>query len=384
MKPKPDPAISPALAARLIVRAQAAGSRTTTLRGAVRYLHSAAITYTRPAAGPRNRVVGQIAAMPSVRPLTAAEYREAERRRTEHPEAKRARNDADFRRAYLAGLRREERRLCAAPTGGTLVAWSESLRRTTDRLREIATARSIATGRAATPATPATPILVTIDDNAAAAVGWRTYRRCSDRRVIPTAAPSRLDHVAAESECRGGRWRTAVSASARDYVRSVAVIDGGTCTYLAHQTLRTIALPAGWVWDVDANGLRALRVTDGADHHVTAADLLDGADEIIARAEEQAAARAAVEARVASEATAVAEVEVCAVDARRAGNCEAGIVAWAGQHALSLRAHVPAPVLLRMAARDPQESRVRLAVRVAAERHAREVQAGYCLVADHR
>lgn len=362
--------ISPDLVSRIRQRAAELGSTAQTFRGQVRALHAAAVQ-------------GRITPLPRTRRLFLADFRAAKAARTAHPEAKRARDDAEFRRGYLARLRREERRLCAEPTGNTLVAWSDWLDKTTERLRVIATERSIATGRASVPATPAKPILVAIDDESADSVGWHTYRRCSDRRVLPTAGPSRLEHVAAISEYRGGRWKTAVSARARDYVRSVAVIDSATCTYLAHCTLRTITLPAGWTWDVDGQGLRALRA-DGADHHVTAADLLGGADEIVAAAERQARLRAEAEARAAAESATVAEVQVCVADARRAGNCEAGIAAWAGQHELPLAAHVPAPVLLRLAARDPQALRVRLTVRVAAERHAREVQAGYCLVDDHR
>ena len=371
--------LSATLRARIAQLAAEARSTARTLRGQLR----AAVAYRRTGRGREY-----------ARPLAVIEYLRAstaptssagsDRARRADPDAKRARDDRRYRGPYLARLRREERRLCAAPAPTALREWSDGVVAARARLGEIARLRAIATGRAAAaPAKTYPVLLVPIDADACRQVGYRPYGRCRDHALVPSRKPSRLDHRAAVTEWRNGHPRTAVSACARDYVRSVAAIAGPDLHYMLHTQSGVCSLPEGWCWDVDAQGLRAVR-PDGADHHVSARDLLAGVPELIATVERQAAARREAAALAEREAAELADVEVCAVDARRAGNCREGIAAWAAGHAIPVDRHVPAPVLVRLALHDPQESRVRLTLRVAAARHKRETTLGYCLLAEHR
>lgn len=125
----------------LIAEAQAAGSSATTRRGAIRYL--VASYHRQPAwhkADRRRPALNGMAALSQRLHFRRDYYWEhGERRRTANPEAKRARADATFRRAYLARLRREERRLSDTTPANADAAYA--------RLEAIATERAIATGK---------------------------------------------------------------------------------------------------------------------------------------------------------------------------------------------------------------------------------------------
>lgn len=140
--------------------AQALGSAATTRRGAIRYLltHRAAdrASALRGLRDLRRRVnvlradgtYGPADHIPAAfyGPGSSDEWRKQRAARRAHPEAKRARSDAAFRRRFLARLRREERRLVADPGGNPDAAYR--------RLKDIAQERAVATGRPMQPVPP--------------------------------------------------------------------------------------------------------------------------------------------------------------------------------------------------------------------------------------
>jgi len=177
----------------LVAEAQALGSSANTLRGAIRYLadqHYSPVykrglygrTYVDTRRG--RRKIARPAAMSSFewrQNEKARAWKDAQAARRANPEAKRARDDAAFRRNFLARLRREEKRLVANPGPDTETAYT--------RLERIAEERAIATGSAvkAVPQrawmTPAerTDRVHSMALNAGLADDWDGSSYCDDR-----------------------------------------------------------------------------------------------------------------------------------------------------------------------------------------------------------
>jgi hypothetical protein len=395
------PDLSEQLRETLAAHAARAGSKANSLRGWIRAAHRDV---------PRRRAA---LSRPAVEPLYTRGMHRYEREaavaawrarctvRTSDREAKRARHDVAFRLAYAARLAREQVALRRPPARETLREWSVGYVERARRLAELGRLRALVTGTdrpvsglisaAMPPRRLGIPLttLVPLDEGAAVVGGWKPYGRvpASRREYKPSAGPSMRQHTPGESKYRGGgSWSTVTRATVRDYVTSVAVIDADdyrTVHYLLHQTQHAVTLPDGWSWQTDALGLLAVR-PDGQEHHVTAGDLLaPNAIPSLVEAAAQMRATAAAEER-ALEAT-LGDVYVCVADSLRGGNCRAGTEAWAAQRELSPAQHVPARVLRRLAGSDDAHAtRVRLAVRAAAARHADEVAQGYCDVAAHR
>lgn len=191
---------------------------------------------------------------------------------------------------------------------------------------------------------------------------------------------------------------------------------GQVCVAELGTETRQFIAPRGYQWASDANGVKLVRQRDNADYHPTAAELFDGpakahlvvrqlADSLranakIRRANDRAAKRQAREsarlskmsarraARLAkrdARLTALAErlgVFVCLRDSLTHGNCQAGSLAFAARHGLDAAAHYTPQQLLTLA--DGDRSRIAGAIAAALRRSKREVEAGYCLLSDHR
>ena len=137
--------------------------------------------------------------------------------------------------------------------------------------------------------------------------------------------------------------------------------------------------PQGHHWDIDGNGLRLVRDSDGEDHHVTGDDLLthgwatmlvEQLDTLARKRSEEPdhRYRKITEALVRS-----GRFKVSLPDSLAAGNCAAGTEEWAKRHGFDARRwHVARKV--RDA--DPSNPRVLLVLRKAAARHARLTHSG--------
>ena len=167
------------------------------------------------------------------------------------------------------------------------------------------------------------------------------------------------------------------------YVRSIGLVKNPQ-TLVADLNGRkiTVTLPEGIRWDIDVNGLRAVRGRD--DYHIDADDLLmaDPLAQITLLLDKNAALRRETELRQAAEQAENEGVYVCLADSLRAGNCRAGSESFASRHHLDTRKHYPALELLKQANGDGQ--RVKLAITAAKLRHSREMAQGFALLTEHQ
>lgn len=164
-----------------------------------------------------------------------------------------------------------------------------------------------------------------------------------------------------------------------------AAPDGSMLSATIDGTRYTVRAGRGYRFEADANGLRLVRIADGADHHPDSADIRAGFASMRRRLIDQAVRRAAAARReklAAREAAANAalikkalgEVYVSFRDARDAGNCDAGIRSYASRHGLDTRiAHRAATLPER-----DNNPRVRLATIAATRRWADDIRRGYC------
>jgi len=350
--------------------AAAAGSTAQTTRGIARFL--------------RNHGTLQ----PPTKSMQPATWKADQESRKADPDAKRARTDRAFRRRFLARLTRREKSAIACDgtiTGVMAHYHSAAIVHRANELAECARLRTIVIGRPCQPLTqPVLGYRVRIDESTARANGAHVIMRGRDARIISSRSPSRHEHVAGETEWKRGRAVGYTRAKNDNYVRSIAVIrDQSTVDYVCHATRYTIVLPAGFRWDSDGHGLRAVMADSPADDfHPDASDLVSHhVVTIQSRLIENRDRRLLHAAAHAADAAQAAGVWVCLADSVRAGNCRQGTIAFAAQHGLDIARHYSAPELLARANGDV--GRVRLAITAARLRHDREAAQGFCTLADH-
>lgn len=360
---------------RCRIVAQNAGSTAQTTRGVARFL--------RDSRQARRNMFGK-----STESVVAWKAKQAQRKAD--PEAKRAIHDKAFRRRFLAKLNRREARAIACDGTIAAVMWYytppvETKRR--EELAECARLRSIVTGKKCEPVKePSFGHQIEIQRGTALMHGVTLTTRGKDYTILSTKSPSCLVHVDGSTEWKNGRAVKYTRATNDNYVRSLAVIrDSQTLDYICHESRYTITLAPEFRWDVDRYGLRAVMCLWPAnDFHPTAAEMMNQVDRpgsientIIVNRE----TRERYAAEHAAELAEVAGVYVCLADSIRAGNCQAGTLAFAQKHRLNPTAHYTAPELLAQANGDA--GRVRIAITAARIRHDREEAAGFCLIADH-
>jgi len=367
-------------------RAKALGSTATTLRGAVRYI----LASRKPVTCPWEKNVW--GSYPSSSALPHA-WQEAQNARKADPEAKRARDRSDYRKAYLARLRREEKRLLDTPQATLDQTMSAGERREDidRRLAEIARLRGIATGKTTKPAKLVMRgLLVPCDAETAHRHGVRGLSGIAvnkwDCEPIYTAT---WVSSGAGAWCRKDGTHTCYTygkywepGSHCIYVRSVALIrdDMRTLEYILHMTRVTIALPDGYQWDRDRHGLRAYDMRSPRDDfHPDADDLLrmDGVA-IAAKIESNRQRRLEVEAKQRADEAEMQGVWIGLSDSVRAGNCPVGSTRWAIEHGLDPQRYYPAIEVYRAGVGNGNAGRVRVAISAAIIRHRHDMERGYC------
>lgn len=365
---------------------QLLGSKAETVRGVVRFVRDN-----------RKDVARQIrVGLWQSQPLSVHDWARAVHVRKANPEAKRAAADKAFRRRYLAGLRRQEKRwLRVKPGLSGLLDQINGANQRTAHLKEIAKLRSIVTGKESQPAK--LPDIESLGGVLIPLGNWRevvkvakvsgVIMRGKDATMQETFRRSYGIHEAAYTEWdKKGRPR-GVRAVHDNFIRSCGVVvdEGRTLEFVIHDTKGRITLPNEYVWDVDGNGLRAVCVDSRRDdYHIDAVDLLGDhpAEMIVARLIANRTRRERFAAEHAVELAEVAGVFVCLADSLRAGNCRAGTMEFAKRHGLQSNRHYGAAELLTIA--NGEASRVRLAVTAARLRHEKELARGWCEIADHR
>lgn len=303
-------------------------------------------------------------------------------------DAKRAQADKAFRTRYLARLRRQEKALLAyrADNLDQLLAYVDSREARNEQLCEIARLRSIVTGKRCEPlhlGSCEDGIVIPITVSNAKNMGADVIMRGSNCKLVPCRCASYGDHQDHVTRWKGGRPRTLVSSRHINYVRSVAMIDSPQVVeYQIHQTRIVITLPDGYTWGQDAIGLFAQCGPD--EYHVTGADLIsrNPAKTIVELLHEKRRMRDEMRAKASAERASLDGVYVCLADSLRGGNCLAGTLRFGEAHHLDPDRHYSALELLAIPGVD--SGRVRLAITAARLRHAREMEAGVCVLADHR
>lgn len=146
----------------------------------------------------------------------------------------------------------------------------------------------------------------------------------------------------------------------------------------------TVQAGRGYQWQVDANGVRLVRLTDGADYHPTTDEVRAGRAAIVSALRERAATRKAAEKAARREAAILKRasrngVWVCLADSVAGGNCRAGTESYARRHQLDTRRHYRAEALPKPATAD-ESRRIALAVLAAQRRQAKELATGFCAI----
>lgn len=365
------------------ILAERLGSGAKTQRGAARFLasrHDAVIWHLRQ----------------RERRETPREWRARERERKSHPEAKRARSDKQFRKKYMAQLRRREAKLTSYDST-SLVGVLHRIDTDTERQTgagfpgfyprwpqswdSIQKCRYIATGK-----TKGYPIctdgaLVPTHPTLARKMGAEINMSGKNAKIIPCRKESHRHHESGVTHWRNGRPRSYDRAVNDNYVRSLAlIVSPQRIEYVLHTTHIMVELPKPYHWDTDQHGLKVVRGKD--DYHPHACDLLDGAKHLVPALDRNRERRREAERLQAVRAAELEGVYVCVSDSVKAGNCQVGTLNYARQHHLDTHMHYAAGALLKMSNGD--EWAVERAIKVAAKRHHRECGAGVCHLSDHQ
>lgn len=318
-------------------------------------------------------------------------YKEAEAYRTSEPELKRAKADAKFRRNYVARLRRQWVKLCQpiAPTLDAVIAaadtW-EDRQKTLDTIQGSLAALKLTAPLLSRARCNSVANLLHIDPATARKAGASIDMRGADAHLAACFVESYGIHEPGVTHWKGGRPNSYDRATHQNFVRSFCVVESAQLlTFIIHEKRGAITAPDGYQWQRDGNGAKLVCLSDGADYHPTAADLItsDPISTCLRRLRSNAAVRESRSPDLTG--LDVSDVCVCLADSLRAGNCLGGTRAFADRLQLQPAKHYPADALQRMADRldEGTKRRLNLAIRAAVTRHKRELTAGVCLLADH-
>lgn len=155
--------------------------------------------------------------------------------------------------------------------------------------------------------------------------------------------------------------------------------DGGRRAEAAY----TVQAGRGYQWQSDANGVRIVRLADGADYHPDSDDIRSGRKTIIGALRERADTRKKTLAAAKRDAKIIADackhgIWVCLADSIAAGNCRAGTEQYAQRHGLDISRHYLAEKL--PADNDGNSRRIAIAVLAAQRRQAHEMARGYAQI----
>lgn len=141
----------------------------------------------------------------------------------------------------------------------------------------------------------------------------------------------------------------------------------------------TVQAGRGYQWAVDKNGVRLVRLADGADYHPNSDEIRAGRTVIIAALRERAAARKKAADAAKRDAKIIAAATkhgtwVAVSDSVAAGNCRTGTEQFARRHNLDTRHHYRTEELPV----NGNSRQVAIAILAAQRRQARELERGFC------
>jgi hypothetical protein len=183
--------------------------------------------------------------------------------------------------------------------------------------------------------------------------------------LTPAMENKVIADIDSESRHEYGRWKTIRRASHSAEIRNFVTISpkGTRLTYHFAEARFTHNLPKGWTWEIETEtGLPCMRFENGQEWHVGATVLTRRTWELVKEAREALTLRMAALAREEQQRAMQAAIDsgigesvVLFEDARRAGNCVAGIQAFCVRVGLEFNTamRVPAKWLKRMADKNP-------------------------------
>lgn len=305
------------------------------------------------------------------------------RERKSDPDFKRALKDRVFGISFAGKLRRNLKKEYDAILGGDpsdADVFLETLEKKLERINRIRLAHKLRPVRFTHQLRT-----VGLTDDTAEEAGVKLVKRGKDWTIEASYGRNRFHHEDGETEWKNGVPKHYTRAVNENHVRSFAGIRSAQeIVYFLSNKVYRVTLPAGYFWNIDQNGLRAVKADSiKDDYHPTADNLIheNAAERIVAELEANRQRRLEEAAR---EAAALAEMEgvyVCLADSRRAGNCDAGSLSFARRHGLDATRHYPAPELCGIANGDA--GRVRLAISSAVRRHRKELAQGFSILAEH-
>lgn len=224
-----------------------------------------------------------------------------------------------------------------------------------------------------------------------AAVATKAARAAHPRRSNwdsprPSLAPCASGATIDEAFAYKGKHKARTGYTYHPTMQSAARIsnDGAILTALIGHTDKvdvcTVQAGRGYKWHVDTNGVRLVRIADGADYHPSSDEIKAGRAAIIATLRERADTRKKTSIAAKRDAKIIERackdgVWVCLADAIAAGNCRTGTESFARRHGLDIRRHYRAESLPRE--QGDTSRRVALAVIAAQRRQARDLERGY-------
>ena len=325
-------------------------------------------------------------------PVMMSKYRYAEdqKGRKADPEAKAARAGHN-KKQYLAALTRRENALLKILPG--LDGMITVIAQKSDRNRElmkISRLRDIVTGKKH-------PVKIVdlsgaikntgFNSSLSEKYGFKCRKTGKNWELIASIEPSEIRHIDGETEWKNGKPKSYTRATNDNYVRSFAIIlDSQKIEGIFHETRYGLELPAGYAWDKDQDGLKAVDVTTPEnDYHPRVEDIFRGSEYIITQLLENQAKRERQAAIAAAEKAELEGIYICLKDSLRAGNCFTGSTGFAARHGLSVAKHYSAFEILKIAEKNNDNfSRAKLAISAAIEQHQKEMEHGYTLLEDHR
>jgi hypothetical protein len=302
--------------------------------------------------------------------------------RKSDPEFKRALRDQKFGLGFARQLRRSlekdhSRILAGDPTSAD--KFLASLEKRLERINQIRAAHGLKSVRFTHQLH-----LISVTSEVAERVGVKLVKRGKDWSVEASYGANCFHHEDGETEWKNGVPKAYTRAVNENRVRSFAAIRSTQeIVYFLSDKVYQVALPPGYFWAIDQNGLRAVK-TDSIhdDFHPEASDLICDGHRVVQQLEANRQQRLEAKAR---EAAALAEMEgvfVCLADSRRAGNCDAGSISFARRHGLDAARHYAAQELVNIANGD--SGRVRLAITSAVYRHRKELAQGFSILTEHK
>lgn len=319
-------------------------------------------------------------------------------RRTSNPLATRLKKDSKFRRRQRKNLLGKLRRLCSrkrANSVAEVVEWyanhdaidkqQAAYDTIISQLKQIKT-------NAAIPSIKSRRFsnahVIDVSSTLAHCLNIKVNRRFKNTDYVATFTATSTTTESGHTTWRNGVPKKYHRGSCTNAIRSFGVIiNPQRLDILIHNTERTILLPEGFSWHIDAAGICAKQDVYAPDreYHPTATELLyKPVDYWLRRIDENAEIRELNRELRSVGLEDLENVFICMRDSRKAGNCLAGTITMARNLGLDPYGHYPATEIYKKAKSHGYFDRTMATFRVAKKRHDLELRRGFSKLSYHR